>query len=98
MAKRRQGDRLKYVANLTALAAWVYLGSTALLRLGAEKLFGFFHASATLDNPIAVPEWILGICNLILPAAGLILAFGMMKAAVRNSTTRIRAARAASRR
>ena len=89
MAKRRQGDRLKYVANLTALAAWVYLGSTALLRLGAEKLFGFFHASATLDNPIAVPEWILGICNLILPAAGLILAFGMMKAAVRNSSMRL---------
>ncbi|WP_367925831.1 lysostaphin resistance A-like protein [uncultured Ruthenibacterium sp.] len=87
---RRQGDRLKYVANLTALAAWVYLGSTALFRMSAEKLFGFFHVSATLENPVAVPEWILGICNLLLPAVGLVLAFALMWVAVRNSTMRLK--------
>lgn len=87
---RRQGDRLKYAANLIAVGALLYLGSTALLRWAAERLFGLFHASATLENPIAVPEWLLGICNLILPAAGLILAFGVIWWAVRNSPMRLK--------
>ncbi len=87
---RRQGDRLKYAANLIAVGALLYLGSTALLRWVAERLFGLFHASATLENPIAVPEWLLGICNLILPAAGLILAFGVIWWAVRNSPMRLK--------
>ena len=33
MARKQQNDPLRYAANLTALAAAVYLGVTALLRL-----------------------------------------------------------------
>lgn len=70
MARKQQNDPLRYAANLTALAAAVYLGVTALLRLAVGQLLRLFNKSATLENPIAVPEWVLGVFNVLLPPPG----------------------------
>ena len=78
MARKQQNDPLRYAANLTALAAAVYLGVTALLRLAVGQLLRLFNKSATLENPIAVPEWVLGVFNVLLPAAGLAAAFWLL--------------------
>ena len=83
MARKQQNDPLRYAANLTALAAAVYLGVTALLRLAVGQLLRLFNKSATLENPIAVPEWVLGVFNVLLPAAGLAAAFWLLAAFTR---------------
>ena len=46
-----RNDPLRYAANLTALAAAVYLGVTALLRLAVGQLLRLFNKSATLEKP-----------------------------------------------
>ena len=39
------------------------------------RVFAQFHKDATLESPIAVPEWVLGLVNLLLPALALSAAF-----------------------
>ena len=90
MARKQQNDPLRYAANLTALAAAVYLGVTALLRLAVGQLLRLFNKSATLENPIAVPEWVLGVFNVLLPAAGLAAAFWLLAVGVRATPMRLR--------
>lgn len=90
MAKRGQNDPLRYAANLTAAAALVYLGMAALLRAGAARLYTLFHAGATLDNPIAVPEWVPGICNLLLSAVGLWLAYRLVERGVHGTPAQLK--------
>ena len=95
MARKQQNDPLRYAANLTALAAAVYLGVTALLRLAVGQLLRLFNKSATLENPIAVPEWVLGVFNVLLPAAGLAAAFWLLAVGVRATPMRLRLSHAA---
>lgn len=83
--KRKTRDPLHYAANVIGLSTLLYLGVSALLRLGTGKLFTLFHAEATLENPVAVPEWALGLANLFLPALGLLAAYGFAKAAASGS-------------
>ena len=90
MARKQQNDPLRYAANLTALAVAVYLGVTALLRLAVGQLLRLFNKSATLENPIAVPEWVLGVFNVLLPAAGLAAAFWLLAVGVRATPMRLR--------
>lgn len=89
MARRPQHDPLRYAANLAALSAAGYLGVTALLRFGAEQILHLFHAGATLQNPIAAPEWVLGVLNILLPAAGLAAAFWVVEAGLRATPMRL---------
>lgn len=88
MARKKQKDPLRYTANLLGLAMAVCLVATAGLRYGAGLLLRLFHEGATLSDPIAVPEWALGILNLILPAAGTGAALWLMCAALRDAPTR----------
>ena len=90
MARKQQNDPLRYAANLTALAAAVYLGVTALLRLAVGQLLRLFNKSATLENPIAVPEWVLGVFNVLLPAAGLAAAFWLLAVEIGRASCRER--------
>lgn len=83
MARRRQKDALRYTANLIGLSAAVCLGATALLRYGAGLLLRLFHEGATLENPIAVPEWALGVFNILLPVAGTGAALWLLWAGLR---------------
>ena len=90
MARKKQRDPLRYTANLTGLSMALCLGVTAGLRALAGLLLQLFHEGATLADPIAVPEWVLGILNLILPAAGTGAALWLMCAALRTAPTRPR--------
>lgn len=51
MARKQQNDPLRYAANLTALAAAVYLGVTALLRLAVGQLLRLFNKSCYAGKP-----------------------------------------------
>ena len=61
-----------------------------LLRLAVGQLLRLFNKSATLENPIAVPEWVLGVFNVLLPAAGLAAAFWLLAVGVRATPMRLR--------
>lgn len=88
--KKKQKDPLQFAANLTALSAVVYLGAASVLRWGAEKFMQTFHKNATLQNPIAVPEWVMGFINIILPAAALLAAFFLIYACVAKTPLRLK--------
>lgn len=90
MARKKQKDPLRYTANLIGLSAAVCLGVTAVLRYGAGLWLRLFHAGATPADPIAVPEWALGVLNLILPAAPADAALWLMCRALRGTPTRPR--------
>ena len=90
MARKKQRDPLRYTANLTGLSMAVCLGVTAVLRALAGLLLQLFHEGATLADPIAVPEWVLGVLNLLLPAAGTGAALWLMCTALRKTPTRPR--------
>ena len=79
--KRKTHDALRYAANVIGMSALLYWGVSALLRWGTGKLFTLFHAGATLESPVAVPEWALGLANLLLPALSLLAAYGFARAA-----------------
>ncbi len=79
--KRKTRDALHYAANIIGVSALLYWGVSELLRLGTGKLFTLFHAGATLESPVAVPEWALGLANLLLPALSLLAAYGFARAA-----------------
>lgn len=81
---RAKRDPLRYAAKLVALAALLYLALNAGLRLGVAALFTRFHAQATLETPLAVPEWVLGAVNTVLPAVCLWVPFAVVRAAVRG--------------
>lgn len=87
--KRRQNDPLRFAANLTGAAAVLYLAVSALMHMGAEKLLKTFNKNATLQNPIAVPEWVLGAINIIIPAAGILAAFYMIGLSVAKTPLRL---------
>ena len=89
-AARPKRDPLRYAANLIALAALLYLALTALLRLGAGGLFTLFHKGATLENPIAVPEWVLGMVNLLLPVISLWASFWFLRVSVKGGPMKLR--------
>lgn len=83
MARRPKKDPLRYAANLTGLSAAAYLGVTALLRLGVGGVLRLLHRGATLRDPMGAPEWLLGLCNIVLPAAGVGAALWLMCAGMR---------------
>lgn len=90
MARKKQRDPLRYTANLTGLSMAVYLAAAAALRALAELLLRLFHDGATLADPIAVPEWMQGLLNLILPAAPAGAALWLMCRALRGTPARLR--------
>ena len=72
MTKKR--DLLPYAANLTGATAAVYIASGALLRLAAQAFVRVFHAQATLENPIGVPESVIALLSLAVSALSLLAA------------------------
>ena len=90
MARKKQKDPLRYTANLIGLSMAVWFAVTVLLRIAAGLLLRLFHEGATMNDPIAVPEWALGILNLILPAAPVGAALWLLCKALRGTPTRPR--------
>lgn len=43
------------------------------------------HAGATLANPVGVPEWVMGLWNVVLAGAGALAAFFFVRALVKGS-------------
>ncbi|MBP8855560.1 MAG: CPBP family intramembrane metalloprotease [Oscillospiraceae bacterium] len=74
----KKNDALRYIANLIGLAALSYFATYYFLRLPAQLVLTLFHKSATLQNPIAVPEWVMALINLVLTQAPLALACAVL--------------------
>ena len=73
--KRKKADLLRYAANICAAGILAYFAVGLITRLITRAVFAQFHKDATLESPIAVPEWVLGLVNLLLPALALSAAF-----------------------
>ncbi len=73
--KRKKADLLRYAANICAAGILAYFAVGLIARLITRAVFAQFHKDATLESPIAVPEWVLGLVNLLLPALALSAAF-----------------------
>ncbi|MEG1445753.1 MAG: CPBP family intramembrane glutamic endopeptidase [Ruthenibacterium sp.] len=86
---KKQNDPLRYAGNLAAAGAAVYLVISAALRVAAEWFVRVFHASATLQNPVSVPESVVALLNLLLAAGGLWTAFCFIQ---KNATSQMRPA------
>ncbi|MEF9970330.1 MAG: CPBP family intramembrane glutamic endopeptidase [Ruthenibacterium sp.] len=76
---KKQNDPLCYAGNLAAAGAAVYLVTSLVLRVVAEWFVRVFHASATLQNPVSVPESVVALLNLLLAAGGLLAAFAFIE-------------------
>ena len=72
-------DLLRYAANLSGASAAVYVASGALLRLLAEQFIRIFHAQATLENPIGVPEVVIAILSVLVGALSLYAAVRFLR-------------------
>lgn len=86
---KKQNDPLRFAGNLVAAGAAVYLASGLLLRVIAEWFVRVFHASATLQNPVSVPEGVVALLNVLLAAGGLWAAFVFIQ---KNATAQMRGA------
>ncbi|MEG0339423.1 MAG: CPBP family intramembrane glutamic endopeptidase [Oscillospiraceae bacterium] len=74
MAKRRN-DFLYYAANLIGFSMAIYFIAYFVLSFLSGLFLPLFFKGATLANPIAVPEWVMGLVNLILSQGSLALAY-----------------------
>ncbi|MEG1104652.1 MAG: CPBP family intramembrane glutamic endopeptidase [Oscillospiraceae bacterium] len=71
-------DPLKYAANLIGLTALAYFAVYFALQIPAQLTVLLFHKSASLQNPIGVPEWVMGVINLVLSQGSLFGACGVL--------------------
>ena len=78
-AKRKTG-LLRYAANLAGAAAAFYVVAGVLLRFLAERIVKAFHASATLANPIGVPESVIALLSVAVGALSLLAAIWFVRA------------------
>lgn len=78
-------DPLRYAANVSALGVLAYFAVTALLTAALQWAFAQFHEGATLEHPVSVPEWMLGLANMLLPVGGLLAAYLLIRALLKGS-------------
>ena len=71
---QRKRDILPHTANLTGAVAAVYIVSGTILQLLAGVVVRSFHAQATLDNPIGVPESVRAALHILIGALSLLAA------------------------
>lgn len=76
---RKKRDALPYAANLTGAVAAVYVVSGTLLRLLAGVVVQVFHAQATLENPIGVPESVTATLHILIGMLSLLAAIRFAK-------------------
>ena len=89
--QKKHNDPLRYAVNLIAAAAAVYLMAGAVLQLLAQQFVKAFHKSATLQNPVAVPEGFMAGVNFSLAFFSLWIAFRfLMRAAPEKMRPAIR--------
>lgn len=62
----KKTDRLRYAANLAAVSAMLCIALTWGLRWVAGLTLRLLHAGATLTNPVGIPEWVMGLWNIVL--------------------------------
>lgn len=62
----KKPDRLRYAANLAAVSAMLCIALTWGLRWVAGLTLRLLHAGATLTNPVGIPEWVMGLWNIVL--------------------------------
>lgn len=78
---RKKGkDTLQYTANVAALSVVAYFCVYYILRLTFSLLILLFNKNATLLNPIATPEWFMGVANLFMSQGSLLAAIFSIKA------------------
>ena len=75
MPQAKKPDRLRYAANLAAVSAMLCIALTWGLRWVAGLTLRLLHAGATLTNPVGIPEWVMGLWNIVLAGAGALAAF-----------------------
>ena len=80
----KKPDRLRYAANLAAVGALLCIVLTWALRRAAGLTLRLLHAGATLANPVGVPEWVMGLWNVVLAGAGALAAFFFVRAMVKG--------------
>lgn len=85
MPQAKKPDRLRYAANLAAVGALMCIALTWALRRVAGLTLRLLHAGATLANPVGVPEWVMGLWNVVLAGAGALAAFFFVRALVKGS-------------
>lgn len=84
MQQAKKPDMLRYAANLAAVAAALCLGVSWVLRLAAGLSLRLLHAGATLQNPVGIPEWVMGLWNIVLAGAGVLAAFAFVRLMVKG--------------
>ncbi len=70
--EKKQNVVLHYAANLIGMGAGIYIGATALVRYLAMLLVKSFHQSATLVNPVSVPDGVMILINIAFAVTGLL--------------------------
>ena len=85
--QKTQRDILRYAANLIGAAAAIYILVTTLFRLLLGWLFTAFNKSATLANPVSVPDIAVALGNLLLTGIGLVCAIWFLS---RSATASLR--------
>ena len=85
MPQAKKPDRLRYAANLAAVSAMLCIALTWGLRWVAGLTLRLLHAGATLTNPVGIPEWVMGLWNIVLAGAGALAAFFFVRALVKGS-------------
>lgn len=78
--RKKNKDTLQYTANVAAFSAAAYFCVYYGLRLFFTLIITMFHKNATLLNPVAVPEWFMGIANLLMSQGALAAAIFSVKA------------------
>ena len=84
MPQAKKPDRLRYAANLAAVSAMLCIALTWGLRWVAGLTLRLLHAGATLTNPVGIPEWVMGLWNIVLAGAGALAAFFFVRALVKG--------------
>lgn len=79
MAEKAKRDALKYTGNLIGLALILHILLAILMRLLAGALVGAVFKGATLERPAGVPEWVLGIYNILLPLVTLLPVYILLR-------------------
>lgn len=78
--RKKSKDSLQYTANVAAFSAAAYFCVYYSLRLLFSLLITLFHKNATLANPVAAPEWFMGLANLFMSQGALAAAILSVKA------------------
>lgn len=89
MPGKAKRDPLVYVGNLIGLSLVVLMAGALLVRALGGVLVGALFSGATLQAPQGVPEWVLGLYNVLLPLASLLPAYLLLRKGGRRVQLRI---------